>query len=355
MKILISGGAGFVGSSLAKSFKKANSAHEIVAFDNLRRRGSERNLPDFKKLGIEFVHGDIRVLSDLEDLGSRKFDLFIDAAAEPSVLAGLSGSPQYVLQTNLSGTLNSLEYARRSCGSFLFLSTSRVYSLAALRGIRLSETPTRFIADAEQNQVGVGPNGVDVDFSVSSARSLYGASKLCSEQVAQEYSDTYKLPVLINRCGVIAGPGQFGKVDQGVFTLWVANHVFGKSLKYTGFGGEGKQVRDLLHPDDLYALLLKQIEGRQAWQGQVYNVGGGTDVSVSMQEMTKLCQDISGKKIEIMSNPETNPVDIPFYVTDNARVEKTYAWHRSKTPIDIVREIYEWIRANEADLRHVFA
>src|SRR4051812_4260946 len=122
MRILITGGAGFVGSSLATYFKKNDPSSSVVAFDNLKRRGSELNLAVFKELGIEFVHGDIRVLSDLEDL-SGDFDLFIEASAEPSVLAGLNGSPNYVLQTNLTGTLNCLEFARKRTRQMIFLST----------------------------------------------------------------------------------------------------------------------------------------------------------------------------------------------------------------------------------------
>lgn len=228
MKILITGGAGFVGSYLAKAFRDEGAG--VTVLDNLKRRGSELNLAEFQRRGIDFKHGDIRQRADLDVLKDH-YDLFIEASAEPSVLAGLDGAPDYLLQTNLLGTLNCLEFARRSAGAFLFLSTSRVYSIEALRAVALREGTTRFdIAEAANKPPGLSSHGISEDFSVATARSLYGASKLASELFVQEYQNTYGLPCLIDRCGVIAGPGQFGKVDQGVFTLWMARHYFQKEL-----------------------------------------------------------------------------------------------------------------------------
>src|SRR5690606_7583876 len=151
--------------------------------------------------------------------------------------AGLDGAPSYLVQTNLGGTLNCLEWARRQGAAVVFLSTSRVYSIAPLREVGLRETETRFEIAESQALPGVSAAGVAEDFPTHLPRSLYGATKLASEMMVQEYAEAYGVPAVINRCGVIAGPGQFGKVDQGVFTLWVANHYFGKPLRYTGFGG----------------------------------------------------------------------------------------------------------------------
>jgi len=215
MRILITGGAGFVGSNLAVSFKREHPSATVLAVDNLKRRGSEFNVTLFKRLGVEFIHADVRQESDLEELPGN-FDFFVEASAEPSVLAGLAGSPRYLLQTNLAGTLNCLEFARRRAKIFLFLSTSRVYSLAPLNDIKLLETPSRFEIAEDRPGQGVSRRGISEAFPTHLPRSLYGATKLASEIVVQEYAHAYGLQTIINRCGVIAGPGQFGKVDQGV-------------------------------------------------------------------------------------------------------------------------------------------
>ncbi len=353
MNILITGGAGFVGSQLATRFKDADPAAKVVAFDNLKRRGAELNLPRFQRMGIDFVHGDIRIYSDLEDIGAR-FDLVIEAAAEPSVLAGLSGSPRYLAGTNLEGTLNCLELARRHGAGFVFLSTSRVYSIEPLRALGLREGATRLEMIDEQTLPGASAAGIGEDFRTDLPRSLYGATKLASELMVQEYATTYDLPAVIDRCGVIAGPGQFGKVDQGVFTLWVANHYFGRPLRYTGFGGEGKQVRDLLHPGDLHALLARQISALDSLRGERFNVGGGLDVSVSLRELTELCQDVVGAEVPVTSEPATSPVDIPFYVSDAGRVRERFEWQPERGVRAIVSEIHQWLGAHEAALRPLF-
>ena len=353
MKILITGGAGFVGSSLARAFRQEDSLSQVTVVDNLKRRGSELNLPLLKHEGVDFYHGDIRNASDLDVLEST-FDLFIEASAEPSVHAGINGSPQYAFQTNLSGTFNCLEFARKKAGSFLFLSTSRVYSIAPLREINLVDDPTRFAIADRQNGPGISERGIDENFPTNLPRSIYGATKLASELIIQEYAETYGLRSIINRCGVIAGPGQFGKVDQGVFTMWVANHYFGKPLAYTGFGGRGKQVRDLLHPSDLFSLVKKQVENIENHSGKVFNVGGGPEISTSLAELTTLCQTIVGKKVPVSEEPLSSSVDIPLYISDCSRAATTFDWRPQHSVPGIVEDISRWIQENEAKLKPIF-
>ncbi len=345
MEILITGGAGFVGSSLARQFKEKYPTACITAFDNLKRRGSELNLNEFRKLGINFVHGDVRSPDDLERVEGA-FDLIIDASAEPSVHAGLDGSPNYLLQTNLVGTLNCLEFTRRRGGRILFLSTSRVYSISSLQDLILTESDLRFEIGSDQNVSGVCERGIAEEFPTHLARSLYGATKLASELFVQEYAALYGMPALINRCGVIAGPGQFGRTDQGVFTYWVTSHLFGRSLSYTGFGGTGKQVRDLLHPEDLFDLLVRQWESTLSWDASIYNVGGGRDISVSMCELTELCRSVTGREVPLSFKPETSPVDIPLYVTDYSKVQSAYGWTPRKGVTEILHETACWAEKN---------
>lgn len=352
MDILISGGAGFVGASLARLYRQHQPKARVVVLDNLKRRGSELNLPIFKEHNIEFVHGDIRSPHDFDGLG--RFDLFVEASAEPSVLAGADGNAHYLVNTNLTGTLHALEFARKNAGAMVFLSTSRVYGIPALRALPLVEGPTRFMLNPNALPPGCTVDGLNESFSVAPPRSLYGSTKLASELMIEEYAASFNMRVVINRCGVICGPGQFGKVDQGVFTLWVANHYFGKPLRYTGFGGTGKQVRDLLHPRDLFALLNLQTDQLKPGQAPVYNVGGGRH-SVSLLEMTRWSQEATGKSITITPNPETHAVDIPFYVSDNRLVTQTFGWSPQVTPQQSVGEIAAWLKQEEPTLKHLFA
>jgi CDP-paratose 2-epimerase len=353
VRIVITGGAGFVGSSLALAFRAEHPDDEIFAFDNLRRRGSELNLERFRKHRIEFVHGDVRNADDLSALRGT-FDLVIDAAAEPSVLAGLGGSPAYVLATNLLGTINCLEFVRARGKALIFLSTSRVYSIGPLRELALDETSTRFALAARQALPGVSSAGIAEDFPVHLPRSIYGATKLASEHLVQEYAASLGVRAVINRCGVIAGPGQFGKVDQGVFTLWVAHHVFGKPLSYTGFGGSGKQVRDLLHPDDLFRAVKAQLSAIDRLSGETFNLGGGQASSTSLLELTALCQQISGRTIAIEGIRESSSVDIPFYVSDTARAKRMLGWEPKKRVADIVRDIHGWLEGERARFAPLF-
>ncbi len=353
-RYLVTGGCGFVGSRMCLGIKVLDPSAEIVAFDNLRRRGSETNVVDLAAAGVTFAHGDIRIPADLDELEGT-FDVVFDAAAEPSVHAGTTGgSPRYVIDTNLGGTVNLLEFARQRAKTFVLLSTSRVYAIAALRGIHIEEGATRFEVAADQDLQGVGPNGITEQFSTEGARSYYGASKLASEMLAQEYAAASRLEVIINRCGVLAGAGQFGKVDQGVMALWVAAHIYGRPLKYIGFGGTGKQVRDLMHPDDLLSLVMRQIEMAPQISGQVFNVGGGTPISVSLLELTDLCRERTGNEVEITPVPETASVDVPVYLTDTARVREVTGWSPSRDASAIIDDIATWIEGDIERLRPIF-
>jgi CDP-paratose 2-epimerase len=352
MKILITGGAGFVGSALARHFRRASAANSVTVMDNLRRRGSEWNLQGLLAEGVTFAHGDVRNPDDLQALEGN-FDVLIEASAEPSVQAGIGSSPRYVLDTNLVGAMNCLEFARSRCGGLVFLSSSRIYSIEPLARLPLVQLPTRLDVQDGNGIEGLSAAGISERFACDTQRSYYGASKLAAELMCQEYAAHGGLRVVVNRCGVIAGPGQFGKTDQGVFTLWVARHHFGRPLKYTGFGGKGLQVRDLLHPDDLCELVSLQIGAWDRVAGGTFNVGGGRAGSVSLQEFTALSQEVVGRTVPIAEDPATNPVDIPWYVSDHAKVSALLGWAPSRRPRDIVQDIAAWVRANEAALAGV--
>ena len=352
--ILVTGGAGFVGSHVAIMLKQHYPGHPVLVLDNLKRRGSELNLARLKSAGVAFRHGDVRNPEDL-DPGNRHLALLVECSAEPSVLAGFNESPAYLVNSNLGGAINCLELARQHSADFIFLSTSRVYPIARLKQLNLAESPTRFTLQAQQPMPGASAMGIAEDFPLDGQRSLYGATKLAAELIAQEYSEMYNLRVVINRYGVIAGPWQMGKVDQGVFTLWMAAHYFGKPLKYIGFGGSGKQVRDVLHIDDLCDLLRIQLSRMSDCSGKIYNVGGGADNSLSLLETTALCREITGRQIEIEPELQERPADIPCYISDNRRVSRETGWSPSRSARQTLSDIYQWIRENEAALKPILS
>jgi CDP-paratose 2-epimerase len=349
MTILVTGGAGFVGAHIAVELAARHAGHEIVALDNLYRRGSELNLPRLREAGVRFVHGDVRELDDLLAVGH--VDVVVECSAEPSVMAGVGGSPATLVGTNLVGAYHCLELARRNEAQLVFLSTSRVYPVAALTALDLEETETRFeIADG-QDVAGAGPHGIAESFPLEGARTLYGATKLAAEHLICEYAETYGLSAVVNRCGVIAGPWQMGKADQGVFTYWMLAHVLDRPLRYIGFGGSGKQVRDLLHVADLVDLVDEQIAAPAAWAGHTVNVGGGRDVSLSLLETTELCAQITGRTIDVGQTPEQRAGDIPVYLSDCSRLEGMTAWRPRRDAHTILEDTFSWIVANEHVVR----
>jgi len=344
-KILITGGCGFVGSNLAIFMKQKYQSYEVIVLDNLKRRGSELNITRLKKHGIKFIHGDIRIKEDFSEVGP--IDLLIEASAEPSVLAGINSSLDYLINTNLIGTINCLNFASQNKADFIFLSTSRVYPIKQLENICHKETPSRFELSPSQVIPGVSECGISEYFPLDGSRSFYGATKLASELLIHEYNDLLGMKTVINRCGVITGPYQMGKVDQGVVVLWVARHFWTNKLGYFGYGGEGKQVRDILHIHDLFRLIDIQIHNINNYTGQIFNVGGGNDCSVSLKELTTICEEVTGNKIPIEKVLETRVADIRIYITDNSKISKLSGWKPEKSPKEIILEIHNWIQENQ--------
>ncbi len=343
--ILVTGGAGFVGANLAISLAERLEGRRVVAFDNLSRRGSELNLVRLREAGVEFVHGDIREKDDL--LALDPVEAIVECSAEPSVLAGTEGSPDYLVRTNLFGAYHCLELARRDGAQVVFLSTSRVYPVRNLLEIRLEETDTRFEIAPEQALPGVSPAGISEAFPLEGGRTLYGATKLAAELLVTEYADVYGLATAIDRFGVIAGPWQMGKVDQGVFTHWMLAHHFRNPLSYIGFGGEGKQVRDLLHVEDLVDLVERQLLAPAEWDGRTVNVGGGREISLSLRETTEICRRLTGNEVPIAPVAETRQGDVPIYLSDCERLFNLDEWRPRRSAETVLADIHAWIASDE--------
>jgi len=342
---LITGGAGFVGSHIAIKLKESMKDITVIAMDNLKRRGSELNLPRLRRHGVQFTHGDIRNREDLESVGI--VNCIIDCSAEPSILAGYQGSERYVLNSNLFGTINCLDLAKKYGADFIFLSTSRIYPIETINSISCRETDSRYEISEQQVLPGVSEKGISEAFPLHGTRSIYGATKLCSEFIIQEYITMYGIKGVINRCGLLTGPWQMGKIDQGVIALWVARHIFGGELNYIGFCGEGKQVRDILHVEDLFSLLITQLKNLGQISGQVFNVGGGRKNSLSLRELTELCRQYTGNSIKIGQVKDNRQGDIKLYITDNSFVSQTLDWRPVIGYEQIIEEITDWISSNK--------
>lgn len=348
-RILITGGAGFIGSNLACHLRQVFSSAQIVCMDNLYRRGSELNVLRLQQCGISFHRGDIRFM---DQFPTTDFDLLIECSAEPSVLAGQDGSPDYLFETNLVGAYHCLEMARKWKSRVLFLSTSRVYPVARLESHPWQEMETRF-AWADEGTPGISSKGVTEKLDITGARSLYGYTKLSAEQLIEEYRESFGLQAIVNRCGVIAGPWQFGKVDQGVVALWVMAHVFGKPLSYIGYGGLGKQVRDVLHVQDLCELLALQIADFDAWDGWVGNVAGGLANTTSLLELTALCRSLTGKELPIRSDPKTRPFDLRLFIADCRLLLERTKWRPSRSVEQVAEDTLKWVSDHQIALEHL--
>ncbi len=353
-RILITGGCGFIGSSLA--FDLTSRGYQVTVVDNLSRRGSELNLSRLLAKGVEFANGDSRDPSSLEKL-KETFACLVECSAEPSVLSAAVGDgARSLLDVNLLGALNSFEWARRRGVPVIFFSSSRVYPYDRLNACHYRETATRF--EFVDGCPGVSPAGVSTGMPLDGIRSLYGASKLSAELILREYAAQYGLPAIISRCGVVAGPWQMARADQGIFTFWMARHYFRLPLQYIGFGGNGRQVRDLLHINDLTDLLARQVsalvERPSDFKGDIFNIGGSTRSSLSLCEATEICRRITGNEVAITSMMEDRPSDVIWYVSDNGPTGRAFGWEPKRSPEDILQDIFTWIKDNERLLREIF-
>jgi CDP-paratose 2-epimerase len=338
VKILVTGACGFIGSTLIRAWLEEKE-HEFIGVDNLARPGSEVNRLALRRLGVRVLHGDLRCASDLEALP--RVDAVIEAAANPSVLAGVDGraSSRQLVEHNLLGTVNTLEYCRHYSSPVVLLSTSRVYSIPPLAALPLKVREGAFEPDAALTlPPGLTPGGVREEFSTAAPVSLYGATKLAGEQLALEYADAYGFPVWINRCGVLGGAGQFGRPDQGIFSYWINSWLRRRPLSYIGFDGLGHQVRDCLHPADLVPLLERQIQAAFADHPRVVNVSGGRSSAISLYQLSQWCRGRFGSHV-VTSRPEMRRFDLPWVVLDASLAREVWAWKPARKTEEILEEI----------------
>jgi CDP-paratose 2-epimerase len=397
MHLLITGGCGFVGSRIAKWFLANGPASsgnassgsftpelKITLVDNLMRPGSQTNRAPLECLGAKIILGDLRHRDFVESLPA--CDWVIDCAANPSVLAGLGSSAleaptstpsqatqspsQTLVDHNLGGTIHLLEYCKRHRAGMVLLSSSRVYSIRELSGIphQIKNSVLEFDWDRielENLIPGLSRQGIDERFSIEPPLSLYGATKLASEWLAKEYSNAFDFPLWINRCGILAGSGQFGKADQGIITYWMHRFLYRHPLRMLGFQGSGAQVRDCLHPEDLARLIHLQISASQGLQTEqpahnhpsfqskpiTVNVSGGIESAFSLEELHEWClrrwgSDRFGAACELQRIDQPRPYDAPWIVLDSNKARQTWNWEPLRDRLSIWEEIAEHAEEN---------
>ena len=335
MKILITGGCGFVGSNIAIYLKKKLKKVEIYSLDNLIRKGSILNRNRLKRFNIKNFRLNIEKFGEIKSL--QKFNLIIDCCAEPAIEIA-KREPNRVFKTNLIGTFNILKKCLQDKSNLIFLSSSRVYSIEKLRTLVNNMNIKKPLKINKK---------INETFETHSASSLYGFTKLASEKLIKEFFYKTKLKYIINRFGVIAGPWQFGKQDQGFVSLWLAKHFFKKKLSYIGFGGNGYQVRDIIHIKDVCEIIFLQIKKLKQINNKTFNIGGGIKNAISLKNLTLKCEKLTRNKIKISKNKKTSIFDIPYFVTDNSKAFKFYKWMPSNNIDTVLDDIYIWLNNNK--------
>jgi CDP-paratose 2-epimerase len=348
VKVLITGVAGFLGSRILQWIRTQKLDWEVWGIDNLSRKGAERNLAILENLGCHFIQGDIADPTTIAKVPT--IDYVIDCAANPSVLAGMGGGTLRLLKDNLEGTFYLLEKCKADQAGFVLISTSRVYSIAALNQIPLSVENNRYVVDEQQAHnfpVGFSAQGIEEHFSTQAPISLYGATKLASEQLALEYHHAFGIPVWINRAGVIAGAGQFGKIDQGIFSFWVYQYLLDRPLAFMGYGGHGWQSRDVVHPNDIAKLVVQQMTEPVTGAPRIVNVGGGKQNTLSLAELDTYCAGHFKKSTPVQAIAENRALDIPMYYTNSALAKQWWNWQPTYTAEQILDEIRDFAKTNQ--------
>ncbi len=345
MLILIPGGCGFIGSSLAIFLKQNFKNCAVISIDNLSRKTSYLNQKRLRKYNIENIRLDLSSKNCFSKLSKikKKIDFIIDCCAEPAVELSKS-NPNLVFNSNLKSTLNLLEIAKINKSNIIYLSTSRVYSINKINN---------FFKKIKFNKKIKRKIKINENFSTESPISFYGFTKLSSEFLIKEYSYLYKIKFIINRFGVVSGYGQFGKQDQGFVSMWLWRFLNNIPITYQGFGGFGNQVRDVLDIEDLCLLIKEQIKKINILNNDTFNVGGGLNNSISLVELSNYCTDLMKNKIIFRKKKKTSNYDLRYYITDNKKIYSTYNWRVKKKIQSIIKETLDSLIKNKKTLQKI--
>lgn len=341
-KTIVIGGAGFIGCNTAK--RLIENGGDVVVVDDLSRRGTESNLEWLKQHGLQtFVHADIRNAAAMEKLfiDHGDCDTAIHLAGQVAVTTSVK-NPREDFEINALGTLNILEGLRLSGAKplLIYASTNKVYG--GMEEIAIEEHDTRYAYRDYPNGI---PETANLDF-----HSPYGCSKGAAEQYVRDYARIYGVPSTVFRQSCIYGYRQFGVEDQGWVAWFVIAAVLGKPIKIYG---NGKQVRDVLFIDDLIDAYETAAKNPGAVQGQIFNVGGGPDRTMSIwAEFGPMLEEAIGKKINIDFG-DWRPGDQPVYISDISKISNTLGWSPKTSVLEGVGKLCAWVKKNETLFAHL--
>ena len=335
MKILITGGAGFIGTNCTAYFAKKD--FQTVVFDNLSRKGASTNIEWLTdSWPVLFKRGDIRnfeeVVSVIQMYGP--FDLILHLAGQVAVTTSVI-KPREDFEINALGTFNLLEAVRQFSpeSTLIYASTNKVYG--GMENLDVTEKNGRYMYLKT-------PNGVveeqNLDF-----HSPYGCSKGAADQYCIDYHRIYNLKTIVFRQSCIYGYRQFGIEDQGWVAWFCIAAVIGK--KITVFG-DGKQVRDVLFIDDLVKAFEMAFDNRKVTAGQVYNIGGGSSNVLSLLDLLKKLEKFEGKKI-LVDYDDWRPGDQKVFIGNISRACSEFGWQPEVNPEDGVERLYQWVAENK--------
>lgn len=329
MRILISGGAGFLGTNISLLARK--KGYEVIAFDNFVRRGSDNNANFLEKQGVEIIHGEVRLKEDWDSLPH--VDAVIHLAGQPGIPKSIE-NPRLDFNVNAGGTLNALEFSRsRGKIPVLYASTNKVYS-DAINRIPLQEKATRYeFADRQ---------GITEDFPMDSSgghpHSPYGVSKASGDLLCQEWFHAFGIPTVVFRMSCIYGLYQNGVSEQGWTDFFVRQRVLGNNKLI--FYGNGKQVRDCLFGTDAAEAYLMALEKIDQVKGQVFNLGGGLYNS-SLIEWVNILNQYTDKPPMELSYADWRLADHRCYVSDTTKVEKVLGWRATTSISEGIKQMIE--------------